>query len=150
MTRFRLWEADTVISRSAAYAVVTLFVGAVWAASADIVKLIVAEVLGSESEAGATAVGAIIAAGIFSPTQKVVLGWTRRFSGPLERIKGAKRLKKWGLTETPEEIATRALSLIDQTIHPGCRGDRHRHPTRPRTARRARRQRPTTRGWSTG
>ena len=62
----------------------------------------------------------MIAAAIFSPTQSVVLGWTRRrFSGPLDRIKGAtERLKKWGLTETPDEIATRALSLIDETIHP--------------------------------
>ena len=41
LTRFRLWEADTVISRSAAYAVVTLIVGVVWAASSDLVKLIV-------------------------------------------------------------------------------------------------------------
>ena len=142
LTRFRLWEADTVISRSAAYAVVTLFVGAVWAASADIVKLIVAQVLGSESEAGATAVSALIAAGIFSPTQQVVLGWTRRrFSGPLERIKGAsERLKKWGLTETPDEIATRALSLIDETIHPAAAAIAIDTPRGPRTARRARRR----------
>jgi hypothetical protein len=120
LTRFRLWEADTVISRSAAYAVVTLVVGAVWAASSDLVKLMVGEVLGGDSPAGATAVSALLAAGIFSPTQSVVLGWTRRrFGGPLDRIKGAtERLKKWGLTETPEEIATRALSLIDETIHP--------------------------------
>jgi hypothetical protein len=120
LTRFRLWEADTVISRSAAYAVVTLFVGAVWAASADMVKLLVSQVMGSDSQASATAVSALIAAGIFSPTQSVVLGWTRRrFSGPLDRIKGAtERLKKWGLTEMPDEIATRALSLIDETIHP--------------------------------
>lgn len=122
LTRFRLWEADTIISRSAAYAVVTLFVGAVWAASADLVKLFVAEVMGSDSQTGATALSALIAAGIFSPTQSVVLGWTRRrFGGPLDRIKGAtERLKKWGLTETPDEIATRALSLIDETIHPAA------------------------------
>ncbi len=78
--------------------------------------------MGSDSQAGATAVSALIAAGIFSPTQSVALGWTRRrFSGPLDRIKGAaERLKKWGLTETPDEIATRALSLIDETIHPAA------------------------------
>ena len=122
LTRFRLWEADTVITRSAAYAVVTLVVGVVWAASSDLVKLVITEVMGRESEAGATTVGAIIAAGVFSPTQSAVLGWTRRhFGGPLDQIRdSAKRLKSWGLTEAPQEVATRALSIIDQAVHPNA------------------------------
>ena len=122
LTRFRLWEADTVITRSAAYAVVTLIVGVVWAASSDLVKLVITEVMGRESEAGATTVGAIIAAGVFSPTQSAVLGWTRRhFGGPLDQIRdAAKRLKTWGLTEAPEEVATRALAIIDQAVHPNA------------------------------
>ena len=120
LLRFRLWEADTVITRSAAYAVVTLIVGVVWAATSDLVKLVITELMGRESEAGATTVGAIIAAGIFSPTQSAVLGWTRRhFGGPLDQIHGAaKRLKSWGLTEAPEEVATRALAIIDRAVHP--------------------------------
>ena len=122
LTRFRLWEADTVITRSAAYAVVTLVVGVVWAASSDLVKLVITEVMGRESEAGATTVGAIIAAGVFSPTQSAVLGWTRRhFGGPLDQIRdSAKRLKSWGLTEAPQEVATRALSIIDHAVHPNA------------------------------
>lgn len=122
LTRFRLWEADTVITRSAAYAVVTLIVGVVWAASSDLVKLVITEVMGRESEAGATTVGAIIAAGVFSPTQSAVLGWTRkRFGGPLARIEGAaQRLKTWGLSETPHEIATRFIDIIDEAIHPSA------------------------------
>ena len=87
LLRFRLWEADTVITRSAAYAVVTLIVGVIWAASSDLVKLIVEQVIGRETKAGATTVSAIIAAGVFAPTQSVVLGWTRRrFGSPVERI----------------------------------------------------------------
>lgn len=122
LLRFRLWEADTVITRSAAYAVVTLIVGVVWAATSDLVKLVITEMMGRESEAGATTVGAIIAAGIFSPTQSVVLGWTRRhFGGPLDQIHdAAKRLKTWGLTEAPEEVATRALAIIDRAVHPNA------------------------------
>lgn len=122
LTRFRLWEADTVITRSAAYAVVTLVVGVVWAASSDLVKLVIEEVMGRESQAGATTVGAIIAAGIFSPTQSLVLGWTRkRFGSPVERIhEAAKRLKTWGLTEPPGEVATRALAIIDEAVHPSA------------------------------
>lgn len=120
LTRFRLWEADTVITRSAAYAVVTLIVGVVWAASSDLVKLVIEEIIGRQSEAGATTVGAVIAAGIFSPTQSLVLGWTRkRFGGPVDQMKSAAaRLKTWGLTEPPAEVATRALAIIDSVIHP--------------------------------
>jgi hypothetical protein len=122
LTRFRLWEADTVITRSAAYAVVTLIVGVVWAASSDLVKLIIEHVIGQESQAGATTVGAVIAAGIFSPTQSLVLGWTRRrFGGPLDRMRDASaRMKKWALTETPAEVATRALAIIDEVMHPSA------------------------------
>lgn len=122
LTRFRLWEADTVITRSAAYAVVTLVVGVVWAASSDLVKLVIEEVIGRESQAGATTAGAVIAAGIFSPTQSLVLGWTRkRFGGPLDRMRLASaRMKKWALTETPAELATRALAIIDDVIHPSA------------------------------
>jgi hypothetical protein len=120
LLRFRLWEADTVITRSAAYAVVTMIVGVIWAASSDLVKLVLLEMLGRESEAGATTVGAVIAAGVFSPTQSAVLGWTRRrFGGPLDQIRAAaKGLKSWGLTETPEEVAKRALAILDRAIHP--------------------------------
>jgi hypothetical protein len=122
LTRFRLWEADTVITRSAAYAVVTLVVGVVWAASSDLVKLVIEQIIGRQSEAGATTVGAVIAAGIFSPTQSLVLGWTkRRFGSPIDRIhEAAGRLKSWGLTEPPPEVATRALAIIDQAIHPAA------------------------------
>lgn len=122
LIRFRLWEADTVITRSAAYAVVTLIVGVVWAASSDLVKLIIEQVIGRESQAGATTAGAVIAAGIFAPTQSLVLGWTRkRFGGPIERMRGASaRMKKWALTETPAELATRALAIIDDVMHPSA------------------------------
>lgn len=122
LIRFRLWEADTVITRSAAYAIVTLIVGVVWGASSDLVKLVIEQVLGRQSEAGATTVGAVIAAGIFSPTQSLVLGWTRkRFGGPVERMRGASaKMKKWALTETPAELATRALAIIDDVMHPSA------------------------------
>ena len=122
LTRFRLWEADTVITRSAAYAVVTLVVGVVWAVSSDLLKMVIEEVIGRESQAGATTAGAVIAAGIFSPTQSLVLGWTRkRFGGPLDRMRNApERMKKWALTETPAEVATRALAIIDDVMHPSA------------------------------
>jgi hypothetical protein len=84
--------------------------------------MVIEQVLGHQSEAGATTIGAVIAAGVFSPTQSLVLGWTRkRFGGPLERMRGASaRMKKWALTETPAEVATRALAIIDDVMHPSA------------------------------
>jgi hypothetical protein len=122
LTRFRLWEADTVITKSAAYAVVTLVVGVVWAVSSDLLRMVIEEVIGRESQAGATTAGAVIAAGIFSPTQALVLGWTRkRFGDPVERMRSTSaRMKKWALTETPAEVATRALAIIDDVMHPSA------------------------------
>jgi hypothetical protein len=120
LTRFRLWEADTIITRSAAYAVVSAIVGVVWAISTDLAKFVIASTMGQEHQASATAVGAIIAAGIFGPAQSVIMGWTRkRFGGPGEILAELPdKLREWSLVETPTEIATRALARIDRAIHP--------------------------------
>jgi hypothetical protein len=120
LTRFRLWEADTVISRSAAYAVVTMLVGIVWAASADLAKLIISTIMGQQHEAGATAIGAIVAAGIFGPTQSAVLGWTRRrFGSPADRLADLPaQAKEWGLVDSPQELGERILAAIDAALHP--------------------------------
>jgi hypothetical protein len=101
---------------------VTLVVGVVWAVSSDLIRMVIEEVIGRQSQAGATTAGAVIAAGIFSPTQSLVLGWTRkRFGDPLDRMRSsASRMKKWALTETPAEVATRALGIIDDVMHPSA------------------------------
>lgn len=120
LTRFRLWEADTVITRSAAYAVVTMLVGIVWAASADLAKLIISSIMGQQHEAGATAIGAIVAVGVFGPTQHAVLGWTRqRFASPADRLgELPNRLKEWSVTEAPDELGDRILTAIEDALHP--------------------------------
>ena len=120
LLRFRLWEADTFIARSAAYAVVSAIVGVVWAISTDLAKFVIASTMGQQHQASATAVGAIIAAGIFGPAQSVILGWTRRrFGGPGEILAELPdKLREWSLVETPGEIATRALARITRAIHP--------------------------------
>jgi hypothetical protein len=120
LTRFRLWEADTVITRSAAYAVVTMLVGIVWAASADLAKLIISTIMGHQHEAGATAIGAIVAVGLFGPTQSAVLGWTRqRFATSADRLAELpERLKDWSVSDTPSELGAKILAAIDGALHP--------------------------------
>jgi hypothetical protein len=120
LLRFRLWEADTFIARSAAYAVVSAIVGIVWAISADLAKFVISSTMGQQHQASATAVGAIIAAGVFGPAQSVIMGWTKkRFGGPGQLLAELpEKLREWSLVETPGEIAARALARIERAIHP--------------------------------
>lgn len=119
LVRYRLWEADTVISRSAAYAIVTVIVGIVWAASSDLVKVVVSSVLGEQNMTVATTVSAILAAGIFAPTQSVVLGWTKRhFGKDADKLSALPaRLAVWRTTETALEIGMRALAVVADSVH---------------------------------
>lgn len=119
LIRFRLWEADRVISKSAVTGLVTLAVGIVWTLSMDLVKRIVEYTLGEGNETVATAAGAVLAAGIFGPTQALALKWTRRrFGREQDRVKALiARLAVWRSSETPEEVAQRTLSALASALH---------------------------------
>jgi hypothetical protein len=122
LLRFRLWEADQVISRSAISAAVTLMVGVVWTLSTDLLKAGVEWVLGEENTTVATMAGAVLAAGIFAPTQALAMRWAKvRLEGDESRIrKLIGRLAVWRTTETPEEIGVRTLSSLHGAIHCSC------------------------------
>lgn len=122
LIRFRLWEADAVIGRSAISAAVTLMVGVLWTLSMDMVKMGVEWVLGEENTTVATVVGAVIAAGIFAPTQTLAMRWAkRRLEGDERRIeKLIGRLHAWRATEMPREIGVRTLSALHAAVHCSC------------------------------
>lgn len=119
LIRFRLWEADRVISRSAISAAVTLAVGIVWTLSMDMLKVGAEWVLGEENETVATIAGGILAAGIFAPTQALAMRWAKvRLAGDESRIQRLiNRLAVWRATETPEEIGVRTLSALSAAVH---------------------------------
>ena len=119
LLRFRLWEADAVIGRSAISAAVTLLVGILWTLSMDMVKVGVEWVLGEKNATVATMVGAVIAAGIFAPTQALAMRWAkRRLEGDESRIsKLIGRLHAWRATEMPGEIGVRTLSALHAAVH---------------------------------
>lgn len=119
LIRFRLWEADQVISRSAVSAAVTVLVGVIWTLSTDLVRSTVELTLGKESATIATAASAVLAAGIFAPTQAWALRWTkRRFNAENDRIRNLiARLAAWRASETPEEIGMRSLSALAAAVH---------------------------------
>jgi hypothetical protein len=119
LIRFRLWEADAVIGRSAVSAAVTLLVGILWTLSIDLVKMAVEWVLGEENATVATVVGGVLAAGVFAPTQALAMRWAkRRLEGDESRItRLIGRLAVWRATETPEEIGVRTLSALHAAVH---------------------------------
>jgi hypothetical protein len=119
LLRFRLWEADAVIGRSAISAAVTLMVGVLWTLSMDLVKMAVEWALGEENTTVATVVGGIIAAGIFAPTQALAMRWAkRRLEGDERRIeKLIAKLHAWRATESPGEMGVRTLSALHAAVH---------------------------------
>ncbi|HEU4961495.1 MAG TPA: hypothetical protein VFT56_13945 [Sphingomonas sp.] len=119
LIRFRLWEADTIISQSAAYTLIVVVIGIAWAASSDLVKQMVAALLGEHNGTVATTLSAIVAAGVFAPTQSFVLGWTKRhFKSNADRLRDvAAQLANWRNSESPAEIGARSLEMIAGTVH---------------------------------
>lgn len=119
LIRFRLWEADRVIGRAAISATITLMVGIIWALSTDLVKHVVERAIGPGQETTVAIAGALVAAGIFAPTQTLALRWAkRRFNKERDRVrKLVGRLAVWRASETPEEIALRTLSALAAAIH---------------------------------
>jgi hypothetical protein len=120
LIRFRLWEADVVITRSAAYAAVTVMVGVVWATSSDLVKEVVNSTLGQHNATVSTSISAVLAAGLFAPTQALVLRWTRkRFAKSSSKLHTmTQRLPAWSAAASPAELGMRALAAIAESVHP--------------------------------
>lgn len=120
LIRFRLWEADVVITRSAAYALVTVLVGIVWATSTDLVKELVNSTLGRHNATVSASISAVLAAGLFAPTQALVLRWTKkRFAKSSTKLQTmTQRLPTWSATASPAELGMRALAAIAESVHP--------------------------------
>ena len=119
LTRFRLWEADRVISRSAISAGVTLLVAVIWTMSVDLVKAGVEMIFGESNLVVVTMAGAVLAAGIFAPTQALALRWAKqRFMKGHDRIERLiERLAVWRTVEQPGEIAMRSLAALAASTH---------------------------------
>jgi len=86
--RYRLYDADAVIGRSAAYAVLTLGFVALFAASQKIIELLGEEYLGQSVGALAGGVAAALAAIAIAPMHARVQQWAeRRFQRSLHKLR---------------------------------------------------------------
>ena len=78
LLRYRLYDADAVISRSAAYAFLTLLLGAAFAGSEKIIEVLGEEMFGESSRALAAGLGAAVAATLVAPLHNRVHRWTEQ------------------------------------------------------------------------
>ena len=119
LMRFRLWDVDRIISRSVSYALVSGAIGLLWALLSDVAKQIVASLFGEGHSMIGLALGAIVAAGVFGPTQKLVQRWSKRRFNPssadLDRL--PERLRIWREHCDPAELAARTLDVAMRALH---------------------------------
>jgi hypothetical protein len=129
--RYRLWDVDRIISRSVAYSVITSGVVLLWALLSDLAKQLVAMLVGQSHSMLGLGLGAIVAAGVFVPTQRAVLRWSKRRFNPssvdLERL--PERLLAWQDRCDAAEVAARSLDIAMRALHASAGAVFARTPT---------------------
>jgi hypothetical protein len=79
LMRFRLYDAEAVISRSASFAMITLALGAVFAATSDGLKQIILNYTGQNSGTGPVVFAAAIATVLINPVQARIQSWSENW-----------------------------------------------------------------------
>jgi hypothetical protein len=80
LLRYRLWDADAVLSRSASYALLTVALAAAWAGMSQVAQGMLGGMLGADSGAAAAGVAAALTVALFNPAHDRVRRWAdRRF-----------------------------------------------------------------------
>ncbi len=107
LLRFRLYDAESLVSRSAALASTTLLLGGVWGASEKAIEVGFSGLLGQGAEGSATVVGAGIAVIFVTPLHGRLHKWIeKRFSSEVWDLK--ERLPE-KVTALSQRVGTHAL-----------------------------------------
>lgn len=119
--RFRLWDADRAIGKSAAYFILTLILACVWAVSAALVNDFVSSQVGGSNKGMVAAISTIIAALVFGPAREKVGKWVeKRLQRGVVQLRGLPgRLAIWQHLEDPKAFGTRVAGAIGDSLHAG-------------------------------
>lgn len=115
LLRFRLYDAETAISRSVAFGALTVMLLGIFAASGKVIEALGDRYLGAEMGASAGALGAAIAAAITVPLHGKVTRWAeRRFQGDLIRLRRGLPALVADLRETatPQDLGDATLARV--------------------------------------
>ena len=78
LLRYRLYDAETAISRSANFALITLVVTAVFAGAADALKQVIYNYTGNSGSEGPVIIAAVLATVLVNPIQERITRWSER------------------------------------------------------------------------
>jgi len=120
LLRYRLYDAEAVISRSAAYAVLTVTLVATFAGSESLIELLGQQYLGSGIGQVSGAIGAAIAAVLLTPLNDRISAWAEnRFQHDLVQLKTElpALLSEAPVGWSPRQIGNAVLPRIADAVH---------------------------------
>lgn len=119
LLRYRLYDAEATMSRSALYATLTLSLLAIFAGSEKVIEALGEQYFGGSLGAMAGGIGAALAAVMIAPLHHRLSGWSeRRFQRALVRLRKELPLLVGDLRETAKltEIADAVLKRIEAGV----------------------------------
>jgi hypothetical protein len=122
LLRYRLFDADAIISRSAVYAVLTAALVATFAGSEALIELFSQQYLGSGIGQVSGAIAASIAAVLLTPLHGRISSWAEsKFQADLAQLRTElpELLLDMPPGWSPEDVANAALPRIAEAIHAG-------------------------------
>ena len=120
LVRYRLYDAETVISRSAAYAGLTVALVATFAGSEALIATLGQQFLGAGVGDLSGAIAAAVAAMLLTPLHRRISDWAdARFQADLVQLKSElpELLSDMPAAWSPEQVGAAALPRIAQAIH---------------------------------
>ena len=113
LLRYRLYDAEAVISRSATFALVTIFIGGIFAASNEAVKVFIQGLYGPDSGTTPGIFAAAVATVLVNPAQERIQRWSeQRFQRNLVKLRE-------DLPDCLRELRESATmqELLEETLH---------------------------------
>ena len=123
LLRYRLYDADAATSRSAAFALLTLFLSALFAGSMNGVEALIQASFGRDAGAEAAAVAAALTAVMVSPAQRRVHRWAEaRFQKALTRLQHGLPGLLADMRETMgiEDMLSEVMQQISAGVRANC------------------------------
>lgn len=121
LLRYRLYDADAAISRSTAYAALTLALVAMFAASEALLQALSLSWFGASSEAYSGGIAAALAAALTAPLHQQLTRWTeQRFQKALTalRMELPALVREMSETASLQELGDAVLQHIDRALRP--------------------------------
>ena len=119
LLRFRLYDAEAVISRSANFALITLGVAAVFAATADGLKQIILNYYGNTGSTAPVVFAAAVATVVISPLQERIQRWSEhRFQRNLVMLRDdlPECVRELRETASTEDLLNETLKRIETGV----------------------------------